>query len=976
MSTATLLLVCWAGGLSQGAADATKIFEFNQPLSFSYLAWENKVKVEDGVLVLNAEGLTPKGGGGTNVKLDLSAWREDCPAIVVKLGPKNTMKGIKLMLRESEKNASTWNFTFPKNADGYVTILPEDGASFATGNDYVNPKADPAKIMQWQLIGDWSGEGLVDVRVKAVVAVKLNAEIRKMREAQVTRIAEAKAEALRQRMAAREKYAKPGENSPVLQSVYAAGPDLLALTIRQGRITALSKLSEYSREPGDEKNSSGHIVRNGKDIGLLIGPPGKESGVVTNEEFAGDPLLLAEVDDAANFTVTSSDDPAYAKPVRPLQVSRKSKPDDWQMPIQPGIVIDHRIYLKLPTPLVPGKHYSVATTNLNTLKREIEFRFEPENVWSESVHVNQIGFRPDDPSKTAYLSVWAGNGGAYKFPEHLPFRVVDTKSNKTVLSGTVGDAWAADKVEKMDTERNFSLTNVSPIDFSALKTPGTYRLVVERVGTSYPFEISDKVWEKAFWTQMKGFYNERSGVDLGPPYTDFVRPAGLRLGVRDSMPIYQSTFSIIDGNPSGKGGLPEGSTGKLVPEAWGGYHDAGDWNPRRMDHMTTTTFWQLELLQLFPEYFSKLKLNIPNDNPGPDLLKECLFELDCFRRLQMPDGGCRWGIETDGDPFCGEVSWKQHMTEYVYAPDILSSYLYAAIASRAAQVMESYDKKAAALYRDSALRAMKWAEGDRAKRLAKGTWDKIPNRKEDVYNARNLAAVCLLALTKDAQWDQIFLSETVLKSAAPPHFGGNNLGRDAAFTYARLPEGQGNEAVKINARLAVIYDAEQSLVYQANNAFNIVSADQHKPLFIGFYSNPHGAVSLARAHYLTHDARFLTGAVKGCVFSAGGNPSNLVYTSGLGTKWARPMNLDAIATGQKTPIGLTPYGPIDLVKWPQQWITWPLNMFGGDYTPSAYEWPTPESYWDVRFWPSYCEFCVDQTMGPNAFVWGYLAARR
>jgi endoglucanase len=51
-------------------------------------------------------------------------------------------------------------------------------------------------------------------------------------------------------------------------------------------------------------------------------------------------------------------------------------------------------------------------------------------------------------------------------------------------------------------------------------------------------------------------------------------------------------------------------------------------------------------------------------------------------------------------------------------------------------------------------------------------------------------------------------------------------------------------------------------------------------------------------------------------------------------------------------------------------------MFGGDYTPSAYEWPTPESYWDVRFWPSYCEFCIDQTMGPNAFVWGYLAARR
>ena len=101
MITANLLLVCYAGALGQGGVEPPKIIEFNQPVSFSYLAWENKVKVQDGMLVLNADGLTPKGGAGTNVNLDLSSRREDCPAIVVKLGPKNTMKGIKLMLRIS-----------------------------------------------------------------------------------------------------------------------------------------------------------------------------------------------------------------------------------------------------------------------------------------------------------------------------------------------------------------------------------------------------------------------------------------------------------------------------------------------------------------------------------------------------------------------------------------------------------------------------------------------------------------------------------------------------------------------------------------------------------------------------------------------------------------------------------------------------------------------------------------------------------
>ena len=135
--------------------------------------------------------------------------------------------------------------------------------------------------------------------------------------------------------------------------------------------------------------------------------------------------------------------------------------------------------------------------------------------------------------------------------------------------------------------------------------------------------------------------------------------------------------------------------------------------------MFTTTFYQLELLQLFPDYFKSLGLSIPNDAPGPDLLKECLFELDLFRRLQLPDGGCRFGIETNGDPGGGEVSWKQHMPGYVYAPDIFSSYLYAAIAARTSQVLETCDAKLAGTYRAGALGAMRWAEADRARRLAK-----------------------------------------------------------------------------------------------------------------------------------------------------------------------------------------------------------------------------------------------------------------
>ena len=109
---------------------------------------------------------------------------------------------------------------------------------------------------------------------------------------------------------------------------------------------------------------------------------------------------------------------------------------------------------------------------------------------------------------------------------------------------------------------------------------------------------------------MKGFYNQRSGVALGPPYTPFVRPADFHPGVPGTVPITQSTYSILDGGDPQKD-LAKGDTGKPVPEAWGGYHDAGDWNPRRITHMRTTTFWQLQLLELFPAYFKTLSLHIP-----------------------------------------------------------------------------------------------------------------------------------------------------------------------------------------------------------------------------------------------------------------------------------------------------------------------------------------------------------------------------
>ena len=44
-------------------------------------------------------------------------------------------------------------------------------------------------------------------------------------------------------------------------------------------------------------------------------------------------------------------------------------------------------------------------------------------------------------------------------------------------------------------------------------------------------------------------------------------------------------------------------------------------------------------------------------------------------------------------------------------------------------------------------------------------------------------------------------------------------------------------------------------------------------------------------------------------------------------------------------------------------------------TPSAKDWPITEAYFDIFLYPATNEFTMGQTMGPNAYLWGYLAAR-
>ncbi|MBC8140642.1 MAG: hypothetical protein H7Y38_04295 [Armatimonadetes bacterium] len=170
-----------------GAAQAGSkvIADFDQPLLFAYLSWEKKVETKNGVVIIRGEGVSPKGGAGANVELDLSASASLCPVVRVKVGEKNTLKTLKMVLNDdtinaasdAEKRGATFEYPLPgKATEGFVTIYPKGGATIAKPNATgAKGTVDAAKIKQWQLQGDWGGDGSVDVEVDSVTLAEPDA---------------------------------------------------------------------------------------------------------------------------------------------------------------------------------------------------------------------------------------------------------------------------------------------------------------------------------------------------------------------------------------------------------------------------------------------------------------------------------------------------------------------------------------------------------------------------------------------------------------------------------------------------------------------------------------------------------------------------------------------------------------------------------------------------------------------------------
>lgn len=753
-------------------------------------------------------------------------------------------------------------------------------------------------------------------------------------------------------------------------------PEILGITIQDGALIRGAQ-EPYAAQPGDAVKvpTSGYtpantpqLWRGGAFVGWLVqgrtilSHPDRTVGFLPSSDWLGQ---------ASAYTIQATDDPRFSTGGRPAQVYRKSIPNGAVRKIsgvtQPRpTTVRHTVYLRLVEPWKQGVEYRISfPAGLPPLTVTISDRLE-----SEAIHATQIGFRPADESKVAFLSCWLGGGGPLAQPATVPFKVIDAEGQEVFRGAGAITTRAQDNESLPSQPRNLSRTDVVLLDFSPVKNRGEYRVIVPGIGSSYPITIAEDVWRKAFTLSMKGFYHQRSGLELKAPWSSYHRPRNMHPA--DGVKIYLSDCTLMDsrnglnalGNdPDNFGNLVKGATTQLLePGVWGGYADAGDWD-RRINHLTATR-GHLDLLLEVGEPIEKLQLNIPESGNGlPDLLDEALWNLDFYRRLMTPEGGVRGGIESAEHPKAGEGSWQESWPRYAYAPDAWSSYIFVATAARCAHYADKKYPEVAALYRAAALKAMGWAEAELARlpadylarRSRGGTLDRTLDR------TRNLAAADLYRLTGEPRWHELFLKT----------FG--QCDEEAAWVYLRTSRVRDPERVA-QCRENLLRAARQVLEEQRKTGFRWTRRGPGAENYAwAFFSSSAGCDALLRAWRLTGEARYRQGAVLGAQLVAGANPNNMAYTSGLGRNPMRNIFAhDTLVQGLEPPAGLTAMGPFN----PAGGNTTLHSQISGIapfFTPPYREWPQTEFCLDSGLVHPIDEYTPDGSMSPVSYLWGSLA---
>lgn len=549
------------------------------------------------------------------------------------------------------------------------------------------------------------------------------------------------------------------------------------------------------------------------------------------------------------------------------------------------------------------------------------------------ISVNQAGYFTN-LSKKATLSDNAGSQEndikATLSRSPMDFEVVDASGN-TVYTG---------KTEYYGYDED-SKDNCHIIDFSDLKTPGTYSL---RCGeyVSMPFKIGDDIYSEEghnlLTNAMNYYYQNRSGIDIETSYItsrDDEKSSLAHVGghyPKDEayvqsrwMKSYSNTF--------------DGDTEYAI-DAFGGWYDAG----KHSKNVVTGGISVWTLQNIYERTVNKGNTSkfadssgtvvVPeNDNGYPDILDETRFELDWMMNMVVSSDDPYWGryeglvyhriqdhkrTELAVRPCDYQKEWDT--TRIVKPPTFAATLNFTACAAQAARLWEPYDPDYAKQLLDAAKKSYKayknynykytsteagsptsfYAPMDQP--VGGGAYGDVDIR-DDAY-----WAACELFITTGDEtcYDDIknysdaFKIKTVLE-------GGENTDSFSSFNWGNTAS-CGSLSLLLNQDKLTDSEVtmlEDSLIDAADSYVNMEESQGYgvpyksayfgDPVSIGpvleiegyeFGSNSfiiNNAVIMAYAYDITADLTYLNGVTTAMDYLLGRNPLSFSYITGYGS---------------------------------------------------------------------------------------------
>ncbi len=124
-------VVAGESGADGPITPAATIADCDAPLLFAYGSWEGRVRTAAGHALLRGQGVSPRGGAGCNAQVNLKGHEDDCPALSLRTGAKNTGKMIRLLLRDTSDRAGNWDFALPAPSTSFHLVPPRNGESLS-----------------------------------------------------------------------------------------------------------------------------------------------------------------------------------------------------------------------------------------------------------------------------------------------------------------------------------------------------------------------------------------------------------------------------------------------------------------------------------------------------------------------------------------------------------------------------------------------------------------------------------------------------------------------------------------------------------------------------------------------------------------------------------------------------------------------------------------------------------------------------